>query len=273
MWYHSLFQSLLLIRLTIFLHKKLIQTSMNKLVVISIFITFVNCQLIKAQNNEYKIDNIRGKVEVKKNNSDQWKRVSNGTDVNGLDSIMVERHLNLYKEGSKKYIYKLETPKSVNAAWVAGQIRPKPLKQNRPQISNLGGERNDSLGFYFITIEGENRLENIIHQSDTLEAFVLSHNLNDTIYAYVFWVFSDETDPLHKEAHCEVLSLLPETFNEFFFIEDLTINNYEKSKIVIFYTKTKSNIPDSLNDNYESIHNELIRNKWNLVEFEITIQQ
>ncbi|MCK8621051.1 hypothetical protein [Prevotella sp. E13-27] len=248
---------------------------MNKLVVIALFVYFGSCHLVNAQ--EYKIDNIRGKVEVKevkKDDSGQWKRIFNDTKVNGLDLIKVDKRLNLYKNGSKKYVYKIKTPKSVNDVWILGKIRPNPMKYKSPEISHLGGGEKDSIGFYFITTEGENRLDSIIHQSDTLEAFVLSHNLNDTLYAYAFWIFSNETDPLHKEAHREVLNLLPETLNEFFFEEDITITTkVEKTKMVIFYTKTKSNVPNSLSDNYESICDELKRNGWNYVEFEIVIQQ
>ena len=207
------------------------------------FLLCCNCLIIRAQNSsstKYVIDNIKGKAEIQIASGTQWEPVHNNQTVLGNYRILVGNKLNLTKGKDEKTIYKTKEDVSVDYAWENPHLRPNPIPGT--DAVEMGPAPDDSIGFCFITTDGNWKIDGHINNVDSIEAIGINHNSNDTLYVCGYWVFPDCTFyPLLNYTHDSVYVVLPKQDNIIAFKEPIPVTREEDSIVILFYSKQEFN--------------------------------
>ena len=220
---------------------------MNKFIIVVLLqATFLS---VCAQGNDFFIKSINTNYAKIYSIKDRgpWKSASKEAKLNNNDSLMIKSGtLKLGRNGySPRTIYKT-SPITIIDAW-----NGKYKKTEKPYTTiwgilsvwgiKMGEKDNDSIRFCFINTQGEWRTNDTICVKDTLEAMAISHEFNDTIYAYVYWAFRDNKSStifkLFKITDSPCCKLIPNYNNVFYFNKLQPITRMNDSDIYVIYTK------------------------------------
>ena len=201
----------------------------------------ISSEAQNTKNPKYVITNLKGKVEIKKSSSSKWEPAENNQTVFGDYRLNVGRSLNLIKDNDIKPIYKMEDV-SVDSAWENPHPHPQP-KSYQPggDIEKMGINDTVSIGFCFITTEGDWRIEGHIFITDSLDAIAINHTSPDTLYACGYWSFSNNYYPMSYYISNSVYVLLPNQDNIITFKEPIPVTREEESSIIFFCSKQEYN--------------------------------
>lgn len=249
---------------------------MNKYIYILATFLCCNCLIIRAQNNrgtEYVVDNIFGEAEIQEASDAQWEPAHNNQKVFGYYRLKIGNKLDLTKGKYEKTIYKTGTPVLVDYAW--DNPNPKLIKHGVDAIYNnsLGPaleESKDSIGFCFITTEGDWRIDGRIFITDSLEAIAINHTSPDTLYACGYWSFSNGfCYPMSYYIPNPVFILLPNKDNIIHFINPVPVTIEEESVIVLLFNKHIINYSEIDGIPLEEFKKTIPNNDLNCIEFKV----
>lgn len=203
----------------------------------------ISLEAQNSKNPKYVITNLKGKVEIKKTSSSKWEPAENNLTVFGDYRLNVDKRLDLIKDKDKRTIYKMKDV-SVDYAWENLYPHPHPQpKSYQPggDIVNMGINDTVSIGFCFITTEGDWRIEGHIFITDSLDALAINHTSPDTLYACGYWSFSNNYYPMSYYISNPIYVLLPNQDNIITFKEPIPVTREEESSIILFCSKQEYN--------------------------------
>lgn len=216
---------------------------MNKIITrVSIILLCLLCQEVKSQGTAYVVENLKGKTVFQKNKASEWERAFNSQTLYGTYLLKVEKSVDLRRGKEIQHVARITSPVFVDSAWV--HPHPKPHKYPSPDVIPMGEEK-DSIGFCFITAEGDWRVDNFINKTDVFDAICLNHNSKDTLYAYAYWIFPDSQKriPLSHKMDDEACVLKPFEETIIDLKEPLTLPLIENSNILICFSRDRLNEP------------------------------